>query len=227
MADQQPVIRIQMFHSSELVAMRRAENERWLRAQQQARHEESLRQLRDDMPSRLPPPSPAFGRRELGPQNPSLRAPTSQDRDRLFEEGRLVPQIPQQSMLHPTVGSVTRRFEPQLPDRLIMSPEMMRYSDRVSGLDTLETRRLAEFHELEARRQTQINELAAHRQLHVIARQREAESQRSFVAMTAAQERLDNLHFGNNDEIQALRRHRQNETAALRRQAEIDRNTER
>ena len=208
MTDQQSVIPIKMFSSSEFAALRRAENERFVRAQQQARHEESLRQLRDGMPSHLPPP-------------------TSQDCNDLFEEGRLVPQIPQPVMLHPTVGSVTRRFEPQLPDRLIMSPEMMRYSDRVSGLDTLETRRLAEFHELEARRQTQINELAAHRQLHVIARQREAESQRSFVAMTAAQERLDNLHFGNNDEIQALRRHRQNETAALRRQAEIDRDTER
>ena len=227
MEDQQPVIPIKMFHSSELAAMRRAENERFLRAQQQARHEESLRQLRDGMSSHLPPPSSAFGRLEPGLQNPSLRAPTSQDWDRLFEEGRLAPQIPQPSMLHPTVGSVTRRFEPQLPDRLIMSPEMMRYSDRVSGLDTLETRRLAEFNELEARRQTQINELEAHRQLHVIARQREAESQRSLAAITAAQERLDNLHSGNNDEIQALRRHRQNESAALRRQAEIDRNTER
>jgi len=225
--DQQPVIPIKMFHSSELAAMRRAENERFLRAQQQARHEESLRQLRDGMSSHLPPPSSTFGRLEPGLQNPSLRAPTSQDWDRLFEEGRLAPQIPQPSMLHPTVGSVTRRFEPQLPDRLIMSPEMMRYSDRVSGLDTLETRRLAEFNELEARRQTQINELEAHRQLHVIARQREAESQRSLAAITAAQERLDNLHSGNNDEIQALRRHRQNESAALRRQAEIDRNTER
>lgn len=227
MEDQQPVIPIKMFHSSELAAMRRAENERFLRAQQQARHEESLRQLRDGMSSHLPPPSSTFGRLEPGLQNPSLRAPTSQDWDRLFEEGRLAPQIPQPSMLHPTVGSVTRRFEPQLPDRLIMSPEMMRYSDRVSGLDTLETRRLAEFNELEARRQTQINELEAHRQLHVIARQREAESQRSLAAITAAQERLDNLHSGNNDEIQALRRHRQNESAALRRQAEIDRNTER
>ena len=179
-----------MFHSSELVAIRRAESARWLRAQQQARHEENMRQLRESMPAPPPHPSP-FARRELVFQDSPLGTPMSEDWDRLFEEGRLVPQF-----LLPVV-------HPPVPDR-------------IQHIETLETHR-----------QRQINELEAHRQLHIIARQREAEAQRSLAAVTEAQERLDDLHLGRNLDILALRRRRQIETEALLRQRATDRDMER
>jgi len=192
-----------MFHSSELIAMRRAESARWLRSQQQAQYEENMCQLRESMPA--PPPSPSpFARREL-------RTPTSEDWDRLYEEGRLEQQfLP--PVVHPTVGSIPRRFRMHIPDGMPMSAEMMMNTDRMQHLETMETRR-----------QTQIKELEAHRRFQIIARQREAEAQTSLAAVTEAQKRLDDLHLGRNPEILALRRRRQLETEALLRQGAIDR----
>jgi len=194
--------------------MRRAESARWLRSQQQAQYEENMWQLRESMPA--PPPSPSpFARRELVFQDSPLRTPTSEDRDRLFEEGKSEQQfLP--PVVHPTVGYIPRRFRMHIPDSMPMSAEMIMNTDRIQHLETMETHR-----------QTQIKELEAHRQLHIIARQREAEAQTSLAAVTEAQERFDDLHFGRNPDILALRRRRQIETDALLRQAAIDRDSER
>jgi len=54
-----------MFHSSELVAMRRAARARWLRAQQQALDEENIRQLHETMPPPPPPPPPRHHLRDV------------------------------------------------------------------------------------------------------------------------------------------------------------------
>ena len=204
-----------MFYSSELITIQKTKSARWLRAQQQARHEESIRQLCESMPA--PPPSPPspFARRELVFQDSPLRTPMSEDWDRLFEEGRLVQQFPP-PVVHPPVGSIPRRFRIHLPDSMPMSAEMRINADRIPHIETLETHH-----------QTQINELEAHRQLHIIARQREAEAQRSLAAVTEAQERLDDLHLGRNLDILALRRRRQIETEALLRQRATDRDMER
>lgn len=76
---------------------------------------------------------------------------------------------------------------------------------------------------LQTQRQAQMDELAALRDLHVNAERLESEHRRSFVAMTAAQQQLDDLHSGRNAEILAWRRQRQLETETLLRQRVIDR----